>query len=91
MNVTEFCDGKNEFMCTSNVQCFIRDDKLIYIVYQRSMDGIFGYPNDYAWQKHVYDKLLKDLQKTYPNLKESDIIWNAASLQIYERHFDLVQ
>lgn len=79
-------NGMSDFMCTAYTQHFIRDDKLITKVAMRSNDAIFGYKNDYAWQKHVHDKLAHDLQ-----IEAGPIIWGAESLHVYERHFDLVK
>ena len=74
-----------DFCCTSTVQYLYRDGKLNAIVTMRSNDAIFGYNNDYAWQQHVLTKLCSDLQ-----LDMGDIYWNAGSLHVYERHFDLL-
>ena len=54
-------NGMNDFICTNNVQYFIRDNKLVTCVYMRSNDAVFGYNNDFAWQKYVRDKLIDDL------------------------------
>lgn len=78
-------DGKNDFICTFSVSCFIRNDKLQYCVYMRSNDAWAGYRNDYAWHKYVATQMIKDL-----NLDDFDIIWNAASLHIYARQFYLL-
>lgn len=89
----DYCkNGMNDFICTNNVQCFIRDSQLYYIINQRSCDCIFGLGNDAPWHCHVYMKLLEDIQKVYPHVKASDygIKWNAASLHVYERHFDML-
>jgi thymidylate synthase len=58
----------------------------------RSNDAIFGFMNDFVWHCHVYEKLLKDIQKIYPEVTSSEdgIIWNASSFHIYERHFKLL-
>ena len=61
-------DGMNDFVCTDGVQLFIRNDKLIYIVKQRSCDAIYGYFNDLAWHQFVYEKSYIELFKTYPNI-----------------------
>lgn len=83
--------GKNDFCCTDGVQCFIRDNKLLYISKQRSQDAIFGFFNDFAWHCYVYDQLYSDLQVHYPNL-EYDKIWHFPfSFHIYERHFLLLE
>jgi thymidylate synthase len=63
----------------------IRYGRLNAVVQMRSNDVVFGYRNDYAWQKHVLQKLAKDL-----GVVEGDIYWNAGSLHVYERHFNMV-
>lgn len=78
-------DGMSDFMCCSNTAHHIRNGKLISNIYFRSNDAIFGYKGDYAWMKHVHENLAKDL-----NVEQGDIIWNAASLHVYERHFKFV-
>jgi thymidylate synthase len=78
-------NGMSDFICTNNVQYFIRDNQLITSVYMRSNDAVFGYNNDYAWQVHVRDKLLEDLVTIY---EPGPIYWNVGSLHVYERHFD---
>lgn len=83
-------NGMSDFVCTNTVQYFIRDNKLHALVSMRSNDAVFGYNNDFAWQQYVHRQLYSDLCKTYENLRIGDIIWNAASLHVYERHFGLV-
>ena len=80
-------DGMSDFMCTNTVQYMIRNEQLVAIVQMRSNDVIFGYRNDYAWQKHVADTLTADLGLT----KKPKIIWHVGSLHVYERHFDKVK
>ena len=83
-------DGRKDFMCTNNVTCLIRDNKLFYHVYMRSNDAIFGYKNDKYWHDYVYDKLYNELKITYPELLQTNIIWSVTSLHIYDRHFHLI-
>lgn len=78
-------DGMSDFMCCSNTIHHIRNGKLISNIYFRSNDAIFGYKGDYAWMKHVHENLAKDL-----NVEQGNIIWNAASLHVYERHFKFI-
>lgn len=78
-------NGMSDFMCTNAVQYLYRKQKLNAVVQMRSNDVVFGYKNDYAWQKFVLDTLAKDLE-----VPAGDIIWNAGSLHVYERHFKLV-
>jgi len=85
---TDYNDlGKSDFVCTNAVTFAIRDNRLNCVVQMRSNDLIFGYLNDSYWHKHVQSELLNDLLLDYPELELGDIIWNAASAHIYERHF----
>jgi thymidylate synthase len=84
-------NGRSDFMCTNTVQYLIRNGELVSIVSMRSNDAIFGFKNDFYWQKHVSEKLVEDLKEVYPSLILGDIIWNVGSLHVYERHFDLVR
>lgn len=79
-------NGMSDFMCTNAVQYMIRDDQLVAIVQMRSNDVVFGYRNDYAWQKHVVDKLAAEL-----SINSTKIIWHVGNLHVYERHFDKVK
>jgi thymidylate synthase len=80
-------DGMSDFMCTNTVQYMIRDEQLVAIVQMRSNDVVFGYRNDYAWQKYVADRMTEDLKLT----REPKIIWHVGNLHVYERHFDKVK
>jgi thymidylate synthase len=79
-------NGRSDFMCTNAVQYMIRDGKLHAVVQMRSNDVVYGYKNDYAWQKYVLTILSRML-----DVPTGDIIWNVGSLHVYERHFDLVK
>ncbi len=79
-------NGMSDFICTNAVTYSI--DSLGYInavVQMRSNDAVFGYKNDYAWQKYVLDRLAKDLNAMF-----GTITWQVASLHIYPRHFKLL-
>jgi len=79
-------DGMSDFMCTNTVQYMYRNGVLNAHVYMRSNDVVFGYRNDYAWQKHVHEMLCDEL-----DMPVGGIFWNVTSLHVYERHFDLVR
>lgn len=79
-------DGMSDFMCCSNTIHLIRNGKLVTCVYFRSNDAIFGYKGDYAFMKYIHDNLANDL-----NVKSGNIIWTAASLHVYERHFEFLK
>ena len=80
----------SDFICTNAVQYLIRDGKLEVVVQMRSNDAIFGYRNDYAWQKYAQDLVLDKLASHGLVYEPGNIIWNAASLHIYKRHFELI-
>lgn len=82
MHIDYNYNGMSDFMCTECVDYFIRDNKLHAVVKMRSNDAWAGYRNDFAWQKHILDKLSVDLE-----VSPGNIIWTASSLHLYERDF----
>ena len=83
----DYClEGMSDFICTTSVQYLIRDGMLHALVYMRSNDAVFGYKNDYAWQKYVLDDLSNSLC-----VPAGNIYWNVGSLHVYERHFKAVE
>lgn len=83
-------DGMQDFVCTNAVHYEIRDNKLNLVVQMRSNDAIFGYKNDYTWQRYTQMLMVTDLMRIYPLLKPGTITWQVASFHIYDRHFYLV-
>lgn len=89
-------NGMHDFMCCQNVQYFLNeiDDKNISldcIVNFRSCDAVFGFNNDSLWAHYVLDKLAEDLRnETGKHIITGNIHWNAGSLHIYERHFNIL-
>ncbi len=87
-------DGMSDFMCTNTVQYIQRHKQIHAIVNMRSNDAVFGYNNDYAWQRHVLEQFVKDLNHKRPALEglptfvPGQIYWNVGSLHLYERHFE---
>ena len=79
-------NGMNDFMCTTHVQYFIRNNYLHTIVNMRSNDAVFGYMNDIAWQRYVTFQLALDLE-----VFVGPIEWNVGSLHIYKRHWHLIK
>jgi thymidylate synthase len=79
-------NGMSDFMCTNAVQYLVRDGHVNALVYMRSNDAVFGYKNDFAWQKHVLDQVAEET-----GIPAGTIYWNVASLHVYERHFELVK
>ncbi len=87
-------DGMSDFICTNTVQFLLRDGFLDMIVQMRSNDVRFGYRNDRAWQKHVQDCMVLDLNQQYGQddveAQAGDIYWQVGSLHVYEKDFYLV-
>ena len=86
---------KNDFICTNSVTYYIRDNILHAVVQMRSNDVVFGYKNDYAWQRYVVDKLVDDYNFCMGELDKmieaGHIMWQVQNLHVYERHFHLVK
>ena len=88
--------GKNDFICTNAVTYYIRNSELHAVVQMRSNDVVFGYKNDYAWQKYLVRELCEAVNHSSENMFEDDIkpgniIWQVQNLHVYERHFHLVK
>jgi len=82
-------NGMSDFKCTNSVQVLIRDNRLHYVVNQRSCDAIFGYKNDRYWHNYVHDKLIEDLRDDY-DLVKGNLYYQVGSLHVYERHFKFI-
>ena len=85
-------NNKNDFICTNAVTYYIRNDQMHAVVQMRSNDVVYGYKNDYAWQKFVLESFTND----YKDLSEKEISvgtikWQVQNLHVYERHFNLVK
>ena len=91
-------NGKNDFICTNSVSYYIRNSKVHCVVQMRSNDVIFGYRNDWAWQKHVLDHVTHALNLSNPDiidtfgpiLSPGNIYWQVQNIHCYERHFHLI-
>lgn len=94
MHVEYNQDGMSDFICTNAVQYLLRDGYLDVTVQMRSNDVRFGYRNDRAWQKHVQEKLIADLNEglafSLGVVEPGDIYWQCGSLHVYEKDFYLV-
>lgn len=86
MHVDYNKNDMSDFMCTNAVQYLVRNGHVHALVYMRSNDAVFGYKNDFAWQKHVLDQVSEEI-----GIPSGNIYWNVASLHVYERHFELIK
>jgi len=89
--------AKSNFTCTFSTQHFVRNDKLIYIVNMRSNDVLFGLQaGDFPWHVYVYNHLINRLNKyndlnSRVRVERGTLFWNAGSLHVYSKHFDLLK
>lgn len=79
-------NGKSDFICTNAVTYYIRNNKLHAVVQMRSNDVVYGYKNDYAWQKYVLNQLADAA-----GVRPGKILWQVQNLHVYEKHFALVK
>ncbi len=94
-------NGMSDFMCTFSTQQFLRKTsetdgkpvyKLVYLVFQRSCDAIFGFRNDNAWHQYVANKLITDLRNNGYILEDlPEIQFHVGTLHVYERHFKFIE
>lgn len=84
-------DGMSDFICTNAVQYLIRDNQLHVVVQMRSNDIVFGYRNDWAWHRYAQELVILDLAEHDIYVKAGPIVWHAASLHMYERHFWMLE
>lgn len=85
MQVDYCAGGRSDFCCTWGHTYHVRHDRLQVVVNMRSNDGWAGYRNDYAWARHVQERLALDL-----GVPAGPVHWRADSLHFYEAQFYLV-
>lgn len=91
---TEFNKGgMSDFICTNTVTYYIREDMLHAVVQMRSNDVVFGYKNDYAWQRYMMQKVcdLYNKMNIFDEIYPGVLFWQVQNLHVYERHFNLVK
>lgn len=92
MHRDSVADGMTDFVCTNAVTYRIDENgDVVAIVQMRSNDVVYGYRNDVAWQKYMLLRVTEALREKYPTLQPGPIIWQAASLHIYARHYPLLE
>lgn len=101
IHVDAYSDGMVDFICTNTVTYEMRqghDDPddvwtLHAVVNMRSNDAVYGYRNDYAWQLHVLNMLVDDINSDNDDgisVRAGSIYWQTASIHIYRRHWHLL-
>lgn len=94
MHVDQKLGGSGQdFMCTNAVHYSINplDRTLEVVVQMRSNDVVFGYRNDYAWQRYAQMWLVEELNRENLRVQAGKILWQAASLHVYPRHYHLLR
>lgn len=96
MQVDCNANGMHDFMCTYATQVFLNEigdnkHKLDYTVFMRSNDSVYGFCNDCIFHRYAQSKMVDTLIANGLNVTKGDIIWNACSLHVYERHFKFLE
>ena len=89
-------NGMSDFICTNAVSYYIRNNELQAVVQMRSNDVVFGYKNDYAWQRYVMQRICDCINLSDQFMFEDDIepgflYWQVQNLHVYEKHFHLIK
>ena len=89
-------NGMHDFICTYCYNFKIEKDidgidKLYMMVNMRSNDCVFGYLNDKGFADYVFNRMLNELQKTYPELQKGVMFWKADNFHVYPRHFKYLE
>ena len=96
MNEDSKRNGMHDFICTYCYNFKIEKDidgidKLYMMVNMRSNDCVFGYLNDKGFADYVFNRMLNELQKTYPELQKGVMFWKADNFHVYPRHFKYLE
>jgi len=83
--------GNKDQVCTLHATFTIRDNKLHLSVVMRSNDVVKGLAYDLPWFVSLMDRMLADLQPTYPELTKGTYRHLAHSMHIYERDIETVR
>ena len=82
--------GVKDFVCTNNLQFFIRKNKLHLYTFMRSNDVIKGTTFDIPFFMLLQQQMWKLLKENvYPELKLGKYVHTATSLHVYEPDFEL--
>lgn len=84
----DYTYANHDVPCTLTLQFFIRNNKLHLIVNMRSNDIWRGYCNDQFQFTMLQELMMIELREFYPELQLGKYYHNAASMHIYELHFD---
>ncbi|MGH7974953.1 MAG: thymidylate synthase [bacterium] len=83
--------GTKDFPCTLFGNFMIRENKLNLTIVMRSNDLVLGLVYDLPWFAGLVDRMLNELQSTYPELTKGTYTHLAHSEHIYERDIEKVE
>ncbi len=84
----DYTYANKDVPCTLTLQFFIRNNKLNLIVNMRSNDIWRGYCNDQFQFTMLQELMMLEMREHYPDLQLGTYYHNAASMHIYEMHFE---
>lgn len=91
-NLPEHCwIGNKDFTCTMHGNWLIREDKLNLTMIMRSNDVVKGLVYDLPFFCSLMDKMLEELQSTYPNLQKGKYTHLAHSFHMYDKDEEIVR
>ena len=84
----DYTYANHDVPCTLTLQFFIRKNALHLVVNMRSNDIWRGYCNDQFQFTMLQELMMLELREFYPDLELGKYYHNAASMHIYEMHFE---
>ena len=84
----DYTYANKDVPCTLTLQFFIRNNALHLVVNMRSNDIWRGYCNDQFQFTMLQELMMLELREFYPELQLGKYYHNAASMHIYELHFE---
>lgn len=87
-DTAESAGATTRIPCSISYQFFIRNGKLMVVYYIRSNDYYKHFPVDIIMTGLIQEWLLKQLKKTYPDLKLGSLTYFAGSLHAYKEDLD---
>lgn len=87
----DYTYANKDVPCTLTLQFFIRNNALHLVVNMRSNDIWRGYCNDQFQFTMLQELMMLELREFYPELELGKYYHNAASMHIYEMHFEAAQ
>ena len=84
----DYTYANHDVPCTLTLQFFIRNNALQLVVNMRSNDIWRGYCNDQFQFTMLQELMMLELREFYPDLQLGKYYHNAASMHIYEMHFE---